>query len=125
MHNIKNLRENLEVYKKKFKERNLDFNVDQFHKSDELNRKIILKKESLEQEKKSLSKSKDKSNFEQSKKISKQISILTKQQNEIQKNLNQILFSLPNTALDDVPIGKDERSNKLIKKKRRNKKFYF
>jgi len=125
MHNIKNLRENLEVYKKKFKERNLDFNVDQFHKSDELNRKIILKKESLEQEKKSLSKSKDKSNFEQSKKISEQISILTKQQNEIQKNLNQILFSLPNTALDDVPIGKDERSNKLIKKKGVIKNFTF
>jgi seryl-tRNA synthetase len=116
MHNIKYLRDNLDKFKKKLKERNVDFDVDNFNKLDELNRKLIVKKELLEQEKKSLSKSKDKSNFDLSKNISEEISELTKKQNQSQKNLNKIIFTLPNIALDDVPVGKDEKSNKLIKK---------
>ena len=42
MHNIKELRKNLSKYKKKLKERNLDFNTDEFTKLDELNRKLIV-----------------------------------------------------------------------------------
>ena len=73
MHNLKDLRKNLETFKKKFKDRNLDFNTDEFNKIDKINRELINKKELLEQEKKNLSKSKEKSNFEKSKKISDQI----------------------------------------------------
>jgi len=116
MLNLKDLRNNLKVFKKKFKERNVEFDVDNFIKKDTLNRDLIIKKEKLEQEKKILSKSKDKATFIKSKKISEEISILTKQQNNSQRDLNNILYSLPNIALDDVPIGKDESLNKLIKK---------
>ena len=31
MHNLKELRKNLETFKKKFKDRNLDFNTDEFN----------------------------------------------------------------------------------------------
>jgi seryl-tRNA synthetase len=116
MLNLKDLRNNLKVFKKKFIERNVEFDVDNFIKRDTLNRDLIIKKEKLEQEKKILSKSKDKATFIKSKKISEEISILTKQQNKSQRDLNNILYSLPNIALDDVPIGKDESLNKLIKK---------
>ena len=116
MLNLKDLRNNLKVFKKKFKERNVEFDVDNFIKKDTLNRDLIIKKEKLEKEKKILSKSKDKATFTKSKKISEEISILTKQQNNSQRDLNNILYSLPNIALDDVPIGKDESLNKLIKK---------
>lgn len=116
MHNIKDLRNNLDNYKKKFNERNLDFDVEKFKKLDEINRKLISDKENLEQEKKSLSKSKDKSNFEKSKKLSEKISVIIKKQSESQNNLNQLIYSLPNIAISDVPLGKDEKSNKLIKK---------
>ena len=125
MHNIKDLRKNLDNFKKKIKERNFDFDLEKFKTLDELNRKFILKKETLEQEKKSLSKFKDKSNFAKSKKISEEISALSKKQNESQKNLNEILFLLPNLALDDVPIGNDEKSNQLIKKVGVIKDFSF
>ena len=37
--------------------------------------------------------------------------------------LNKIIFSLPNLAKDDVPIGNDEKSNKLIKQEGNLKKF--
>ena len=125
MHNIKDIRKNLENFKKKLKDRNLDFNTKKFIELDELNRNIIIKKETLEQKKKSLSKSKDKSNFEKSNKLSEEISFYVKKQQESQKNLNKILFSLPNTALDDVPLGEDEKTNKLIKKKGSIKVFPF
>ena len=51
MHNLKDLRKNLETFKKKFKDRNLDFNTDEFNKADKANRELINKKELLEQKK--------------------------------------------------------------------------
>ena len=116
MHNLKDLRNNLESFKKKLKERNVEFDIDNFNRKDKDNRDLIIEKEKLEQEKKSLSKSKDQANFIKSKKISENISILAKKQKDSQIRLNEIICSLPNLATDDVPIGKDETSNKLIKK---------
>ena len=52
MHNLKDLRKNLDILKKKFKDRNIDFDIDEFIKIDSLNRDLIKKKELLEHEKK-------------------------------------------------------------------------
>ncbi len=125
MHNIKDLRKNLDTFIKKFTDRNINFNAENFTKKDNLNRELISKKESLEQEKKSLSKSRDKANFEKSKKISDQVEIISKKQSYSQSEVNKIIHALPNIALDDVPIGKDEKSNKLIKQEGSIKKFSF
>ena len=116
MLNLKDLRKNLDILKKKLKERNVEFDLDSFSKKDSLNRDLIIKKEKLEQEKKILSKSKDQDNFIKSKKISEGLSILTKKQNDSQNDLNETLYSLPNLALNDVPVGNDDSFNKLIKK---------
>ena len=99
MHNIKDLRKNLDSFKKKLKDRNLEFDVDKFNKLDELNRKLISDKEKLEQEKKSLSKSKDKSNFNDSKKISSEILVLTKKQKEILEEFNEIENNKPDPVI--------------------------
>ena len=125
MHNLKELRKNLDNLKKKLENRNVNFDINNFKKKDSLNRDLINKKEKLEQEKKSLSKTKDKSNFEKSKKISQEILNLEKNQTIAQSEINKIIFSLPNLAHDDVPVGQDEKSNKLIKKKGDIKKFSF
>ena len=125
MHSLKDLRKNLDILKKKFQNRNVQFDVNNFKKLDTLNRELISKKEKLEQEKKILSKSKDKSNFSKSKKISEEISSLIKKQSKSQEELNKIIFSLPNLAQDDVPVGNDEKSNILIKQEGNLKKFSF
>ncbi len=116
MHDLKDLRNNLEKYKNKLKDRNYSFDIDEFIKIDKLNRELINKKEKLEQEKKSLSKSKDSSNFERSKKISKEINEILIEQKKTQEKINLILHNLPNIAKEDVPIGKNEKDNKLIRK---------
>ena len=125
MHNLKELRKNLEIYKKKFNDRNIDFNIEEFKKIDKINRELISKKETLEQEKKVLSKSQNQSNFEKSKKISKQIDEIASEQLKSQKKIDYILFRLPNIANEEVPIGEDDKSNKLIKKEGKINNFEF
>ncbi len=125
MHNLKDLRNNLENYQLKLKDRNVNFDINEFKKIDKINRDLITKKEKLEQEKKSLSKSKNKEKFEKSKKISQEIDKILKDQKISQKKLNEIIFNLPNLAEKDVPVGKDEKSNKLIKKEGNIKNFNF
>ena len=92
---------------------------------DEENRNLIQKKEKKEQEKKLLSKSKDPSNFKLSKKISIEIDLISKSQNKLQNKIFTILSNIPNLAHEDVPIGKDEKSNKLIYNKGKITKFDF
>ena len=125
MHNTKDLRKNLEKFKKKLLDRNFKFDIKLFEKLDNTNRELISKKEKLEQEKKKLSKSNDKSNYAKSKKISKEISKITDEQIIAKKKLDDLLHILPNLALNDVPIGKDEKSNKLIEQVGKVKQFSF
>ena len=125
MHNIKEIRKNLENYKKKISQRNTSINFDLLIKLDEENRDVLQKKEKKEQEKKLLSKSKDPSNFEISKKLTKEINILAKSQIELQSKILNIISNIPNIAHDDVPVGKDEKSNRLIYNKGIIRKFDF
>ena len=125
MHNIKDLRKQLNYYKKKFLERNFDFDIKKFEKLDKINRNFISDKEKLEQEKKIISKSKDKTNFDKSKKISHRIDEISKKQIEAQNKLNDLLYMLPNLSSEEVPVGKDEKSNKIISKFGEIKNFNF
>ena len=125
MHNIKSIRENPDLYKKKLEDRNIKVNFKDLLDLDKKNREIIQKKEKFEQERKAISKKKDKTQFEKSKKISKEIKLLEESQEELSKKINEILNFLPNIALDDVPIGKDEKSNKELTKVGEIPKFKF
>ena len=125
MHNLKDIRKNIEFFKKKIKDRNASVNFKELLEFDINNRDLIKQKEILEQEKKILSKSKDSKNFEKSKKLSSNIKKFDEQQKILQKKINIIVSSIPNVALDDVPIGVDEKSNKIIKKNGRIKEFKF
>ncbi len=125
MHNLKEIRKDPDLYQKKLRERNIDFNIKELITKDEENRTLIKKKETLEQEKKKLSKTKDPKNFETSKKISKEISVLENKQEKIKIEIDKIISSLPNLALEDVPIGKDESSNKKIKENGKIRTFDF
>jgi len=125
MHNLKFIRDNPELFKKKITERNVNIDISELLKLDKNFRELIQQKEKLEQEKKTISKTKDKSQFEKSKKISIQIKDLEESQIKIHEKINLILNFLPNISLEDVPVGKDEKSNKEIKKAGSINKFNF
>ena len=116
MHNLKLIRENINQYKKKFQDRYLKVDFDNLIALDKENRELIQKKEKLEQEKKIISKQKDKKLFEKSKQISKNILSLEESQKKTKKKISEILDFLPNIALEDVPVGKDDNSNKELSK---------
>ena len=125
MHNIKEIRKDLSFFKKKILERNSKINFDNLISLDIDNRELIHQKEKKEQEKKLLSKSKDSTNFEKSKKLSLEIDLIEKKQIILQQKINTILSTIPNIARDDVPVGVDDKSNKIIKQNGKVKKFIF
>jgi len=125
MHNIKEIRNNLDLFKSSLKKRFLKIDINEILELDKKNRKLIQEKENLEKEKKDISKLKDKTLFKKSKDISTQIDKLSKTQLEVKNKLDQILSTLPNLPLNDVPTGKDESSNKEISKCGEISKFKF
>ena len=125
MHNLKDIRNQKDLFLKKLKDRNFTLNIDDLLNLDIKNRQLIQEKESFEQEKKIISKKKDPKNFELSKKLSKKIQELEDKQKNILSNIHKILDAIPNIALEDVPIGKDESANKEIKTFSKPRKFDF
>ena len=116
MHDIKLIRKNTDLFLKKLSARNVKIDLDGLLNLDKINRELIQNKEKLEQEKKSISQKKDKSLFSRSKEISSEVNKISEKQIEIKNQIDSIISSLPNLALDDVPIGKDETKNKEINK---------
>ena len=116
MHNIKEIRNDIEAFKEALDKRFLDLNVDNILTLDENNRKYIQQRENLEKEKKDISKLKDKTLFEKSKNITIEIEKINKLQTVVREQLETILSSIPNIPYSDVPIGKDESSNVEISK---------
>ncbi len=125
MHNIKLLREKPDFFKKKFQDRNIKLNIDELLNLDKKNREIINKKEKLEQERKIISKNKDEEKFKKSKQISNEIKKLEADIGVLKVSINKILHFLPNIALDDVPIGSDEKFNKELRKVGKIPNFKF
>ena len=125
MHDINLIRNQPDLFKKKIEERNTNIDLPNLLNLDKKNRELIQNKEKFEQEKKIISKKKDKSQFSRSIDISKQIEKLSKEQLTVKCQIKEIISSLPNLALQDVPVGKDANSNSEVKKFGEIVKFNF
>ena len=125
MHDIKIIRKNPDFFLKKLSERNVKFDKKSLLDLDKINREIIQQKEKLEQEKKAISQKRDKSLFKKSKEASLKIDELNNKQISVKKKIETLLSSLPNIALNEVPIGKDESFNKEIIKSGEITNFSF
>jgi len=125
MHDIKLIRKNPDFFSKRLIERNSKIDLKLLLDLDKKNRELIQNKEKLEQEKKIISQKQDKSLFKRSKEMSLEIDNLSKNQIKITNEIMSLLASLPNLALDEVPVGKDEKMNKEINKVGEIPKFDF
>jgi len=138
MINLKNLRENPQLYKQKYKERfikNSEKIIDEIIFLDSSIRQILEKQQKLQEERNKISKElslgKDKkSEFFLS--LSKKVVGIKSEIDNFEKNIsdqkikiNNILHNLPNIHLDDVPIGEDSKSNKEIRKVGKIRDFDF
>ena len=125
MHDIKIIRKDPNFFSKKISDRNSKIDLNHLLDLDKKNRELIQNKEKLEHEKKIISQKKDQSLYKRSKDISLEIDNLNNNQIKIKNEIDLLLSSLPNLALDGVPIGKDEKMNKEINKVGEIPKFDF
>ena len=138
MINLKNLRENPELYKQKYKERfikNSEKIIDEIIFLDSSIRQILEKQQKLQEERNKISKElslvKDKKSeifLSLSSKVVRikgEIENFEKNISDQKIKINNILHDLPNIHLDDVPIGEDSKSNKEIRKVGKIRDFDF
>lgn len=122
MLDIQFIRNNPKLIKKSCRDKQVDEKiVDQLLKVDDERRRLIKKIEDLRAEKNKLSKDQ----LEEGKRIKKELKKLEPQLRQIEEKFQDLLFKIPNPPADDVPVGKDESENRLVKKWGEVRKFPF
>lgn len=134
MLDLKYILSNLDLVKEKTAARNASFDFYAIVSLDEKRRKIIGEAEIFKAKRNELSKQvgmlkregKDTSEIqEEVKKDAEKTQILDAELNEVQATLDDALLNLPNLIDDSTPIGKDENSNKEVRKWGEIPKFDF
>jgi len=119
------IKEKPEVIKDMLKARSVEFDLEGLIDSDQKRREFITKTDELRKKKNqvalNISEKKKKgedisSILAEMKSVSEQLSKLEVEQNNIEKKYLKLATSIPNLIHESVPIGKDDESNKEIKK---------
>lgn len=134
MLDMKFVRENPELVEKAMKNRNMDMNLDEFLTLEKQRREILQQVETLKSERNSVSQeiSKMKKSGENAddkilamRALGEKISEDDKELKEIEQKLKDILLTIPNMPADDVPVGKDDSDNPVVRKWSEPTKFSF
>ncbi len=121
MLDIKFIRENSEKVKQGAQNKGAKIDIDKILDLDKQRRNLIQEVENLKAEKNKLgAKDKDKA-----KKIKSEIKELEPELEKIEKEFNVLMLEVPNIPLEDVPIGKDEKDNLVLKNVGTRPKFSF
>lgn len=122
MIDIKKLRENPDFFRKATENKQRDpLLVDKVLELDAQKREILQKVEGLRAERNKLGKE----GIERGKQIKADLSKLEADLSRTEEQLIEVLRKLPNPALRDVPVGKDESGNVEVRKWREIPKFDF
>ncbi len=122
MLDIKFIRENKKEVKKGIKAKNFDVDIDLLLKLDE-ERNVLKKKiEELNAERK---KTAEEKNIKKGKKIKIKLAKLESEEKILSKKIDSIARKLPNLPLPEVPIGKDETENKVLREVGDKPQFSF
>ncbi len=112
MIDIKLIRENSDIVKKKLQDRGASVDIDRIINLDKERRKLIQEIENLKAEKNKLGPR----DQDRGREIKEKIKNLEPELEKIEKEFSDLMLKVPNLPLDDVWIGKDERDNKVVKK---------
>ena len=124
---LKQIRENPDLFRETIKNRKAKADVDKILALDKEWRSAMSEVEFLRAEQNRLSKNKDFSqdDLEKAKAMKERIKELERQQEPFQLELDQLLYSVPNIPLADVPVGLDETGNKILREVGKKPKFSF
>ncbi|MBI2452824.1 MAG: serine--tRNA ligase [Parcubacteria group bacterium] len=121
MLDIKIIREHIEKVRKSIKDRGLVLDLDRLLSLDGQRRKKIQEIETLKAGQNKLGKE----NREEAQALKQQIKALEPELEQLEVQYSELLWKIPNIPTDDVPVGKDERDNKIIRSWGTPPKFDF
>ena len=119
MIDIKLLRENPEKVKKACENKQAKVDIDLVLELDKKRRELIQEIENARAAQKKFGKDQ----IEKAREIKEKIKNLEPELEKIEKEFNELFIKIPNLPLDDVPIGKNETENKVIKTVGKAKQF--
>jgi len=130
MLSLKYIRDNLSLVKKSIESKNINFDLKKLLNDDKSRRNIIQKVESLKSERNLINKKissleNREENIALMRTISKDIKKLDSDLNVLISKLNNDLLYIPNIIHESVPIGKDEKDNKVIREWGNKPEFNF
>jgi seryl-tRNA synthetase len=112
MLDINFIRENPNKVKEACEKKNVKCDVDAVLSLDKEKRELMTKSENLKAQQNKLGKD----NIEEAKKLKAEFKEIEPQLKEIEEKLNALLLQLPNIPFDDVPVGKDDSGNVVLRK---------
>lgn len=122
MLDINLIRQNPDTVKKGIKLKNINPKlVDDFLTSDKKWRELIKEFDDLRASQKQL----EKDNIEEAKKIKQKIQSIEEELKQIEIQREKVLLQIPNLPFEDVPIGKSEKENVVIREVGEKPKFDF
>jgi len=118
MLDINFIRQNPQKVKEACKNKNVNISVDLILDLDKEKRQLMTEMETLKAEQNKISRggAENKVLISQAKEIKQKIKQLEPKMEKIEAELLPLLLQLPNIPFDDVPVGKDDSQNKVIKK---------
>ena len=127
MLDIKFIRENPEKVKQGCQKKQVKVDIDQILLLDKKRRGFLQKIDSLRAAQNKISEGggKDKAQIEKAKELKNQIKELEKEFKKTYQEFNALMLQVPNLPFDDVPEGKDESENKVLREGGKKPKFNF
>lgn len=120
------IRTHLAAVKAASEAKNKPVDLDKLLDLDKKNRELLTRLSGLRETRNKLAREgKKEANIETGKKLKQDIKKLEEEQAVIEKELQTLLFTVPNITYEEVPEGKDETGNKEIKKVGEPKHFDF
>ncbi len=121
MLDIKYIRENPDEIKKGCQKKNVHCDIDRLLEIDKQKRKLLQETESLKAEQNKLGKE----DRDKAKELKKKIKELEPELDKLQDEFKGIMKLIPNMPLENVPVGKDESANKVLRQEGEKTKFSF
>lgn len=126
MLDINFIRENPDTVKMACKNKNADVDVDRVLELDKKKRELITNLENLKAEQNKISRSgHDATAIEKAKDLKEKFKDLEPELKKTEEELNKLLLILPNIPFDDVPVGKDDSANVIVRQVGKQPKFSF
>ena len=126
MIDLKQLLKNPDFFKEACKKKNVEVDIDLLIKKKKKQNDLIKQRDELKHQLNIKSKHKpDQKTINELKQIKEKIKILSEEIDRLEKEIFEITRKIPNPPLDNVPIGKDENDNVVLKEVGEKPKFDF